>query len=621
MTNKGNPFNIGKIFNFLDKYFSILLVICLIPIPSTSFAFPLKAVAQDSKSIEITLIQPKLLEETSPTPTPEPDIPLDLSSQSADVAEIAESISMTTYITGEGDSLLNQTEKFIDELVVEFQPMLYSENDDGFLILPEKSVNSSETAEIALSEQAKTEEKFIEYIIKIGPESSLQELSDLFTKYGVQVEREVTVLNTQLLKIGSENLEGFLEELQTKPGIEYIEENSHNIAMLEIPNDPFYSMQYGLEAINAPVGWALKKASASVTIAILDTGIDLDHPDLVGAVVAGFNILQGNDFTDDDNGHGTQVAGICAAVTDNGQGIAGVSWGAAIMPVKVLDRFGNGSFQNVADGIIWAVDHGAQVLNLSLGGTTPSLLMEDAIKYAVGKGAVVVAAAGNKGVNILTYPAQYEPVIAVGATGSDNQVAGFSNFGPELDVVAPGGNIYTLNNQGGYGYMTGTSAATPFTSGLAAILLSVKGNSSINVVKQLCNSALDLGELGMDAHYGCGLIQADKALRLALPIINKKSDHYKKNISNQTILVLPLVVDEVNTNVNLKHKDSGGEIREFEKAKDLGLKETSFFDSKRYLQVISKNSEKESHNNLLVVIIGLVIFILADKMISLRKNL
>jgi len=416
----------------------------------------------------------------------------------------------------EEDSLLNETPDTgetlqilpeTDDLIFEQTELIDSHKASDVEMAPEDSIVSQE---LAVSNQ------FEEFILKIDADSAPSIFDSIFEKYSIQISNEIPVLGTRLLKIDSVQSTDFLNEINGIGGFEFIEKNSNVLSMLEIPNDPMLSLQYGLDAINAPEGWSLKKSSTTVTIAVLDTGVDLDHPDLVGSLVAGFNVFLGNDDPQDDNGHGTRVAGICAAVTDNGLGIAGASWGASIMPVKVLDASGRGSFQNAADGIIWAVDNGAQVINLSLGGPDPSLLLEDAIKYAIENGVVVVAASGNTGTNFVNYPARYEPVIAVGATGENNQIAGFSNFGPELDVVAPGMSIYTTLNTGTYGYFSGTSAATPFTSALSAILLSVNGNASNNISQQICASSLDLGEPGKDEYYGCGLIQMDKALGLVV---------------------------------------------------------------------------------------------------------
>jgi thermitase len=296
-------------------------------------------------------------------------------------------------------------------------------------------------------------------------------------------------------------------------GVRYAEPNYMAFIADTIPSDTDWNLQYGLVNIHAPQGWDYSTGSSAVTIAILDSGVDLSHPDLAGKIVPGYDFVNNDAIAQDDFGHGTHVAGIAAASGNNSLGIAGVSWGARIMPVKVLNASGNGSFANVAAGIAWAADNGAQVINLSLGGASPSTVLQDAVNYAYGKGVVLVAAAGNTGSNFVLYPAHYPNVIAVGAVDGANNHAGFSNYGPELSLVAPGASIYSTVI-GGYGYKNGTSMAAPYVSGLAAILRGYPGGySPAGITFALESSALDLGIPGFDSVYGHGLIQMDSAIQ------------------------------------------------------------------------------------------------------------
>jgi subtilisin family serine protease len=188
------------------------------------------------------------------------------------------------------------------------------------------------------------------------------------------------------------------------------------------------------------------------------------------------------------------------------------------MPIKVLDASGNGTSANAAAGIIWAVDQGAQVINLSLGGTSPSAVLQSAVDYAYANGVVVVAAAGNSGTNFVLYPARYPHVIAIAATDETNEHAGFSNFGPEVALAAPGAFIYSTKPGGTYGYLSGTSMSAPFVSGLAAILRGIPGiGGPDQIAWEMESTALDLGPAGKDQLFGFGLIQMDAAIRLALP--------------------------------------------------------------------------------------------------------
>jgi hypothetical protein len=321
-----------------------------------------------------------------------------------------------------------------------------------------------------------------------------------------------------------------------------------------VPNDPSWNVQYGPTNIQAPQAWEVTTGAASVAIAVIDTGVDLAHPELDDKIwtnpgetgadgdgndrqtngidddLNGFiDDWRGWDFVNldnepqDDYGHGTHVAGIAAAETDNSQGIAGVSWGARIVPVKVLGSGGFGSYADVAAGMIYAADIGAQVINLSLGGGSPSELLEDAADYAVANGSVVVAAAGNSPGLPVLYPAAYPSAIAVSSVDQANQLSSFSSYGPEVDLAAPGTLIYSTmwtNGQSTYATLNGTSMATPHVAGVAALLAGLpqfQTPAAIRTALEL--TALDLGPAGADYLYGSGLVQAYAALQLNPAVI------------------------------------------------------------------------------------------------------
>jgi subtilisin family serine protease len=427
------------------------------------------------------------------------------------------------------------------------------------------------------------------FIVKVTTDTGIDGYSQTLLDAGIFITGVIPELNAVVVSgdyKSSVELAGILPE-----GYSYIEEDLVSLSIFNTPNDPYYSLQYGLDLINAPEGWKYQKGSTQVTIAVLDTGVDLAHPDLAGKLVAGYNFIANNDTPQDDNGHGTGVAGICAAMTDNDTGIAGVSWGASIMPIKVLDASGNGSFENAARGIIWAADNGAQVINLSLGGYTSSSLLQDAINYALQKGVVVVAASGNRGIDTITYPAQYEGVIAVGSVDQNSQRSAFSNYGPELDVVAPGSAIFSLTKLGNYGYLSGTSAAAPFTSGMVALMLSVKGNSYRKINNQICRSSMDLGAQGKDDFYGCGLIQVDKALKRALRFSSKRI--VKDQTQDLSLLVIK--IQEIQTNDGQKSQqelpESQNPIIEAAKNKEeLNSREDQYTQQKNQFKTI-QNTE------------------------------
>ena len=351
----------------------------------------------------------------------------------------------------------------------------------------------------------------VQYDISL-PQKTIADHAD---QVQAQARNRIEQIGVTVLEVPEGEMEAAIEYLQNQPGVLAVEPNYIVTAQETIPNDPDLGSQYGLDKIGAPQGWDSSTGASWVTIAIIDTGVDRTHPDLILKTQDGYNVLRPDEAPQDDNGHGTHVAGIAAAASNNGIGIAGVSWGAQIMPIKVLNASANGTYANVASGIIWAVDNGAQVINLSLGGSAYSAILESAVNYAYNRGVVLVAASGNAGGSSILYPARYTQVIAVGATDSNNERSLFSNFGNGMELVAPGVSIYSTELGGGYSYRSGTSMAAPFVSGLAAILIGMPGNYDAGLVReQITSSVLDLGASGWDAYYGYGLIQMDVALSL-----------------------------------------------------------------------------------------------------------
>ncbi len=287
---------------------------------------------------------------------------------------------------------------------------------------------------------------------------------------------------------------------------------------LGTPNDPEFTKLWGLDQIDAPDAWDIETgAGGQVIIAVIDSGADLDHPDLAANLIPGFNFLDTAAPPEDDTSHGTHVAGIAAAVGDNGQGVTGLSWGSKIMPLKILD---GGSLFDLADAIYYAVDNEADIINMSLGASGSDwpcnwTVVEDAFDYAVDQGVLLVAASGNDYQNGVNCPAAYDQVIAVGSTTSSDTRSTFSNYGTRLDVVAPGDDIYSTIpvGQDDYDYKAGTSMATPYVSGLAALLWSYAPNLQDDEIRSIIeSSADDLGAAGFDPYFGHGRINARRAL-------------------------------------------------------------------------------------------------------------
>jgi len=371
---------------------------------------------------------------------------------------------------------------------------------------------------------------------------------------GATVANSLDQIRTRLVKLPPGiTVEQGIELFRNDPNVAYVGPN-HIVRVCIEPDDewfcdPWLGMywQWGLyDADNPDAGiqavdaWDVETGSPDVTIAIVDTGVDSYHEDLWEKIVPGRNCITGADPDnwEDDHGHGTFVAGVAAAMTDNGIGIAGVSWGSKIMPVKVISASGEGTEQDAAAGIIWAADHGARVLNLSFGGYDDVQVERDAIEYAWNKGCVIVAASGNDNSSSLFYPASYDNCIAVGATNENKQRcsptdwgSGYgSNYGDYLDVMAPGNNIFSTTTAengliGPYTIESGTSAAAPFVSGIAALLMSHFPTwNNTQVVDQIEQTATDIGTAGWDKYTGFGLVNAYSALTFTptqtLPIGN-----------------------------------------------------------------------------------------------------
>lgn len=278
-----------------------------------------------------------------------------------------------------------------------------------------------------------------------------------------------------------QSVEEAVREFTRRADVEYAEPNYIAYAFM-VPNDSYFYRQWGVDNprdtdIDAPEAWSVTTGSPTVKIAILDTGIDQDHEDLSEKIVANANFSNSTTF-DDRYGHGTHVAGIASASTNNALGVAGVGYGSSLMNVKVLNDSGSGNYSWVAKGIKWAADNGAKVINLSLGGGQSSKTLEDAVNYAWSKGAVLTCAAGNSNDSSPTYPGFYEKCIAVAATDDNDLKADFSSYGDWVDVAAPGVDIfstfpnesYYIGKEPNYDYGSGTSMAAPHVAGLAGLL-------------------------------------------------------------------------------------------------------------------------------------------------------
>lgn len=352
---------------------------------------------------------------------------------------------------------------------------------------------------------------------------------------GVRPVRSLNALGVQVASVRLANLDSALSALRSDPSVIYAQP-SYRVKAFGLPttgfkglsfglNDPMFGQQYAPQTIRATEAWSVTRG-AGVTVAVVDTGVDTTHPEFQGRIVEGYNATTRNGNAKDDNGHGTHVAGIVAAAANNGAGMVGIAPEAKIMPIKVLEADGSGSDAGVADGIVWAADHGAQVINMSLGGPGESKVLADAVEYALKKGVAVLAAMGNDGSNEKSYPAAYPGVLAVGATDDKDAAADFSQWGEWISVSAPGVQILStfptykcnLNEYGfpqDYAVLDGTSMATPAVAGLAALVKARYASLTPAQLKARLEKAADKvpAASGFDPHFGFGRINAPRSLQ------------------------------------------------------------------------------------------------------------
>lgn len=355
---------------------------------------------------------------------------------------------------------------------------------------------------------------------------------------------------------GRTKVETAVTRLESLNEVSFAEPNRYRESYL-VPNDPNFPTQWGLAKINCPAAWDRTTGAAGITVAVIDTGIDLDHPELAALLVPGTDMVDlgpnptpppgfrfEGDFAGRDNnpqdevGHGTHVAGTIACSSNNGTGVAGVTWGCRLMPVRVLARIvninnandvrGTGSSADVAAGIRWAADNGARVLNLSLGSPGETQVERDAVAYAISRGCVVVAAMGNDGSANPSFPAAFPDVVAVGAINQSDQRAAFSQTGPHIDVAAPGVSVLSTVWDNGFATFSGTSMATPHVAGVAALVLSCNGNlTGPQVADILRQTARPLRDNPADPvpnnQYGFGCVDAAAAVNRACPSITLPS--------------------------------------------------------------------------------------------------
>ncbi len=365
------------------------------------------------------------------------------------------------------------------------------------------------------------------YMVQFAPGVSLQERAVVIADMDGELVRWLAPLHVAKVRVApsvdAASGQSRMAQVAKQPGVVFVEADLPVAGTYEI-NDPDTLDQnktYTTGLLNMQSAWDYTTGSISVTIAVLDTGIAHAHPEFAGRILPGYDIVNDDDDPEDDYGHGTHVAGIAAAAINNGIGMAGLCGGCSILPVKVLNDHNAGTWAGVAEGIVYAVDHHANIIVLSLGSKTKSKVIEDAVNYALDHNILIVAAAGNANSKENFYPAAFDGVLGVGATSKNDERWPLSNYGDYVDVMAPGDNVYStyndLNNQyGGYAFLSGTSMATPHVAGLAGLLLSQEPTRTVADLTNLIEAtAVDLGDPGRDEKFGYGRINPLAALQAA----------------------------------------------------------------------------------------------------------
>lgn len=361
-------------------------------------------------------------------------------------------------------------------------------------------------------------------VVRFKEPMPTEELANFGQQMNSTMIKTAARLNSAVYKVSQEtDIESLIQSLRENPAVQFAERN-YILSSNYTVSDPKSREQQGLAMANLAKAWDITFGDPKVIIAVVDTGIDLTHPDLKNKIVPGYNIIsQGKTPPKDDNGHGTHASGIAAADTNNKIGVAGTAPRCKLMPIKALDAKGSGDTVNVALGIVWAVDHGARVLNLSLGGPNNETVKK-AVEYALAKNVVVVAAMGNDGKNQRAYPAAIPGVISVGSVDSDQSRSSFSNYGSWISVASPGSSILSTmptyettmtesEKNKGYDYLDGTSMACPIVAGIAALVVSRNPTYTPAEVKaRIESTATDLGKPGYDVEFGHGLVNAFKAV-------------------------------------------------------------------------------------------------------------
>ncbi|MFQ5413953.1 MAG: S8 family serine peptidase [Phycisphaerae bacterium] len=355
-----------------------------------------------------------------------------------------------------------------------------------------------------------------ELLVQPYPGASPATLNDAYASADAVVVDAVEEIGLTVLRVNPTALSGTAATLAASGLIEAVHKN-YVFDAQATPDDPEFPQQTHLTQISAVDAWDVTVGAADIVIAIVDTGVDPDHPDLSGKIIDGWNMHDRTSDFSDLHGHGTQVAGVAAAIADNGIGVAGVAWESPIIAVRVADRFGRATASAIAKGIVWAVSRDARVVNVSFAPLWSNSVVRAAAEVAFRRGALVVISAGNAGG--LDLADGYAQALFVGAIDDTNVAAAFSDRGPFVDLAAPGVSIRTTARGGAYKWATGTSFAAPVVTGVAALAWSVRPELPPgSLAAALTDTAVDRGVAGRDDTYGAGSINALAAVERAMTI-------------------------------------------------------------------------------------------------------
>ncbi len=365
---------------------------------------------------------------------------------------------------------------------------------------------------------AQAGERFASGHILVKPRTlvTATQFAAVLARHGAKDQSRIHATTVHLVTVAPGLEQTLVQQFTREPDVEFAELDRQVDINTTTANDPYYNSAWHLQTIGAPTAWDTAKGNG-VTVAVLDTGVDSTHPDLQGKLVPGWNVVDNTSNTADIYGHGTEVAGVIGAVSNNGIGVTSVAWNTMIMPVRVTDDSSTGSayISSIANGVTWAADHGANIANASYATLYSSPTMQNAGNYMLSKGGLLVVAAGNSGT--MDSSPNTASMIPVSATDSSDALTSWSSYGPYVDVAAPGAGIWTTTMGGGYAAVSGTSFSSPMTAAVLALEKSANTALSNTQLQSILEStAVDLGTPGYDQYYGYGRINAAAAVAAAV---------------------------------------------------------------------------------------------------------